>query len=120
MAQEEMSPPFQAAAATSNITPPLGEPVIGSFAPFPSKHVHDELLVRCLVLDDGQVRLALADTKFYQGDDISLIEAYIGYVEGCRNVGPRSRRRSPNACGGLTITVDARHPPDLFGCQLAV
>ncbi|MBT3375110.1 MAG: hypothetical protein HN742_24015 [Lentisphaerae bacterium] len=59
MAQEEKSPQFQAGAATSNITPPLGKPIIGSFSPFPSKHVHDELLVRCLVLDDGQVQLAL-------------------------------------------------------------
>ncbi|MBT4818171.1 MAG: hypothetical protein HON70_20860, partial [Lentisphaerae bacterium] len=59
MAQEEKSPQFQAGAATSNITPPLGKPIIASFSPFPSKHVHDELLVRCLVLDDGQVQLAL-------------------------------------------------------------
>ncbi len=50
---------LQAGAATSNITPPLGEPIIGGFAPFPSKHVHDELQARCLVLDDGQTRLAL-------------------------------------------------------------
>ncbi len=50
---------LQAGAATSNITPPLGEPIIGGFAPFPSTHVHDELQARCLVLDDGQSRLAL-------------------------------------------------------------
>lgn len=52
-------PVFQAGAATSNITPPLGENIIGGFAPFPSTHVHDELHARCLVLDDGQTRLAL-------------------------------------------------------------
>ena len=50
---------FQAGAATSNITPPLGKSIVGGFAPFPSTHVHDELHARCLVLDDGKTRLAL-------------------------------------------------------------
>ena len=50
---------FRAGAATSNITPPLGTDIIGGFAPFPSTNVHDELHARCLVLDDGQTKLAL-------------------------------------------------------------
>jgi neutral/alkaline ceramidase-like enzyme len=50
---------FQAGAATSNITPPLGMSIVGGFAPSPSTHVHDELHARCLVLDDGKTRLAL-------------------------------------------------------------
>lgn len=50
---------FQAGAATSNITPPIGSEIIGGFVPYPSKHVHDELHARCLVLDDGTTRLAL-------------------------------------------------------------
>jgi hypothetical protein len=50
---------FQAGAATSVITPPLGEKIIGGFAPFPSTHIHDELHARCLVLDDGENKLAL-------------------------------------------------------------
>jgi hypothetical protein len=52
-------PVFQAGAATSVITPPLGEKIVGGFAPFPSTHIHDELHARCLVLDDGKTRLAL-------------------------------------------------------------
>jgi len=52
-------PRLQAGAATSNITPEIGREVIGGFVPFPSKHVHDELHARCLVLDDGQTKLAL-------------------------------------------------------------
>jgi hypothetical protein len=52
---------FKAGAATSNITPPLGMTIVGNFAPQPvAKHVHDELHVRCLVLDDGQTKLAFA------------------------------------------------------------
>src|SRR5262245_31496633 len=50
---------FRAGAATSNITPPLGSPVVGGFAPFPSTHIHDELHARCLVLDDGATKLVL-------------------------------------------------------------
>ncbi|MGE3409211.1 MAG: neutral/alkaline non-lysosomal ceramidase N-terminal domain-containing protein, partial [Pirellulales bacterium] len=56
----EGSPPvLKAGAATSNLTPDLGSPIIGGFAPYPAKHIHDELHARCLVLDDGQTRLAL-------------------------------------------------------------
>ena len=50
---------LKAGAATSNITPPIGQNIIGGFSPAPSTHVHDELHARCLVLDDGQTRLAL-------------------------------------------------------------
>lgn len=53
------SPPLQAGAATSNITPELGTIVVGGFAPYPAQHVHDELHARCLVLDDGHTRIAL-------------------------------------------------------------
>lgn len=55
----ESTPPLRAGAATSNITPPLGTLRVGSFAPYPSVHVHDELYARCLVLDDGNTTLAL-------------------------------------------------------------
>jgi hypothetical protein len=52
---------LMAGAATSNITPPLGLEIVGNFAPRPiANHVHDELHVRCLVLDDGETRLAFA------------------------------------------------------------
>lgn len=50
---------FRAGAATSNITPPLGQPIVGGFVPFPATHVHDELHARCLVLDDGKTKLVL-------------------------------------------------------------
>lgn len=48
---------FRAGAATSNITPPLGEGIVGNFEIPPATHVHDELHARCLVLDDGATRL---------------------------------------------------------------
>lgn len=51
--------PLKAGAATSNITPPLGGSVVGGFKPFPATHIHDELHARCLVLDNGEKKLAL-------------------------------------------------------------
>jgi neutral ceramidase len=51
------TPDFRAGAATSNITPPLGNPIVGGFLPFPATHVHDELHARCLVLDDGKTKV---------------------------------------------------------------
>lgn len=58
-AAEPAKAPLQAGAATSNITPELGEKIVGGFLPFPATHVHDELHARCLVLDDGGTKLAL-------------------------------------------------------------
>ncbi len=49
---------FQAGAATSNITPFLGGGIIGGWTRPPAKHINDELHARCLVLDDGDTRLA--------------------------------------------------------------
>ena len=50
---------FRAGAAATNITPPLGQRIIGGWSPIEATHVHDELHARCLVLDDGKTRLAL-------------------------------------------------------------
>ena len=47
-----------AGAATSNITPEIGAIIVGGFDPFPATHIHDELHARCLVLDNGEKRLA--------------------------------------------------------------
>ena len=51
---------FRAGAATSNITPAIGTPTVGGWAPVPSTHVHDDLHVLCLALDDGATRLGFA------------------------------------------------------------
>lgn len=51
-------PVLRAGAATSNITPTIADASPGKGRP-PATHVHDELHARCLVLDDGQAKLAL-------------------------------------------------------------
>lgn len=49
---------FKAGAAKINITPDLGGDIIGGFHPFPSKNIHDDLWARCLVLDNGETKVA--------------------------------------------------------------
>lgn len=49
---------FRAGAAMADITPPLGEMVVGGFAPFPATAIHDKLYAKCLVLDDGETQIA--------------------------------------------------------------
>ncbi|MFA7174610.1 MAG: hypothetical protein WC340_14595 [Kiritimatiellia bacterium] len=49
---------FRAGASTANITPFLGEGIAGGWIPLPlATSVHDELHVRSLALDDGEVQL---------------------------------------------------------------
>ena len=50
---------LQAGAATANITPSLGAPIVGGWAPLPATYVHDELHARALVLDDGTSKVAI-------------------------------------------------------------
>jgi neutral ceramidase len=50
---------FRAGAAASDITPPLGSPIVGGWTPTPATHVHDQLYARALVLDDGTTRVAI-------------------------------------------------------------
>lgn len=53
-AQKELR--LEAGAATVNITPPLGELVVGGFSPLPADDVHDELHVRTIVLTERPVK----------------------------------------------------------------
>lgn len=51
--------PLKAGAATADITPELGLPIVGGFVPSPSTNIHDPLRARCLVVDDGTTKVAL-------------------------------------------------------------
>jgi hypothetical protein len=66
---------FRAGAATSNITPAIGGPIVGGFRPVPSDHVHDELHARCLVLDNGETWLALVVCDLLGADRAVFDEA---------------------------------------------
>jgi neutral ceramidase len=56
----EPAGPLRAGAATSSVTPKLGTSINGGMRDQRALHVHDELHARCLVLDDGKTRLAIA------------------------------------------------------------
>ena len=87
-ADEEKDIVLRAGAATSNITPPLGTLRAGSFAPYPTTHVHDELYARCLVLNDGDTMIALVTVDlvgFHRSVSVEarrLIEEKIGIPPG--------------------------------------
>lgn len=50
---------LRAGAAASNITPMLDGNIVGGWSSPKATYIHDELLARCLVLDDGAVRIVL-------------------------------------------------------------
>ena len=50
---------FRAGAATANITPWIGVQINGNFTWHSGTNVHDELHARCVVMDDGEHRLAI-------------------------------------------------------------
>ena len=54
-----MSTSLQAGAATANITPWLGIEVPGGHRTRYAENVDDELLAKALVLDNGEMRIAL-------------------------------------------------------------
>ncbi|HWA99972.1 MAG TPA: hypothetical protein VG713_15845, partial [Pirellulales bacterium] len=58
-ASQPGEPVLLAGAATSNITPAIGPNSAARSSKPPATHVHDELHARCLVLDDGQAKLAI-------------------------------------------------------------
>ena len=96
---------LQAGAATSNITPPLGKDIIGGFQGFPSKHVHDELYARCLVLDDGKTRLALVVCDllgFHRGvsdEARKLIQEHTGIPPECVLISATHTHSASSALG---------------------
>lgn len=56
---EAQTKKFSAGASTSDITPPLGTPIIGNWDSPPATYIHDQLHVKSLVLDDGDQELII-------------------------------------------------------------
>jgi neutral ceramidase len=50
---------LKAGASVINVTPFLGEVLIGGFGSPVAKYIHDELYARSLVLDDGETQIAI-------------------------------------------------------------
>ena len=56
---------LKAGAATSNMTPDIGSPIVGGHLPVPSTHVHDDLHVRVLCFDHAGQRNAIGIRKHH-------------------------------------------------------
>lgn len=98
-------PVFQAGAATSNITPPLASNQAARSSRRQATHVHDELHARCLVLDDGQSRLALVVC------DLRHISAEV--VAGAKQIIQRSTGIPPES-----VLISATHTHTSTGAKL--
>lgn len=104
--------PFLAGAATSNITPEIGQEIIGGFVPYPSKHVHDELHVRCLVLDDGKTKLALVVCdllgihRIVSSEARQLIQEKVGIPPECVMISATHTHTASSALGQNRLKPD--------------
>lgn len=103
---------LQAGAATSNITPDIGQEIIGGFVPYPSKHVHDELHARCLVLDDGKTKLALVVCdllgihRVVSTDARRLIQETLGIPPECVMISATHTHSASSALGTNRLKPD--------------
>lgn len=95
---------FRAGAATSNITPQLGISVNGYFNDRVAKHIQDELHARCLVLDDGKIRLAFVVC------DSCMIPRTV--VEAAR-----TRIQQRTGLPGSHVLISATHTHTAPACQ---
>jgi hypothetical protein len=66
---------FRAGASVSDITPPLGTPVVGNFIEPLATNIHDELHARCLALDDGATKLVFVIVDNVGVDQVVFDEA---------------------------------------------
>jgi hypothetical protein len=103
---------FQAGAATSNITPEIGREIVGGFMPSPSKHVHDELHARCLVLDDGRTKLALVVCdllgihRVVSDEARKIIEERLGIPRECVLISATHTHSASSALGQNRLQPD--------------
>ena len=106
---------FRAGAAKVNITPLMNVPLDGAIMQIgPAKQVHDELFARCLVFDDGRVKLGLAivDNTMISTDIIDnakqLIEKYTGIAPERVLISATHSHSTPRGLTGL-IPGSAEH-----------
>lgn len=60
VATADEPPELRAGASVVPITPAMGLPIVGNWNAPPATKIHDDLHVRCLVLDNGETQVAFA------------------------------------------------------------
>jgi neutral ceramidase len=103
MAEKHM----KAGAATACITPGLGTSLAGSMTDRTAEMIHDELTARCLVLDNGETRLALVVLDLIAADKKWLAEIR-------HQITSFTSIPISNICISCTHTHSAPTPVDLF------
>jgi neutral ceramidase len=88
---------LRAGATAADVTPPLGERVIGGFEPFPSTAIHDNLYARCLVLDNGETQIA-----FVICDNLGIVQDV--YDEARRRIAKETKLPPRNVLMAATHT----------------
>lgn len=102
-----------AGAAASNITPFIGGDIIGGFNPFPSTHIHDELHARCVVLDNGEKRLAIVVCDLLGGakqmfdEAARLVKEQTGIPRECVLISATHTHSAVSALSENRYSVDA-------------
>jgi hypothetical protein len=101
-----------AGAARACITPALGTSLAGSMTDRTAESVHDELSARCLVLDNGETRVALVV--------LDLIAAKKEWLAEIRHqITSFTKIPITNICISCTHTHSAATPVDLFQSSAA-
>jgi len=102
-----MADTLKAGAARSNITPPLGTLLAGSFSARKSVDVHDELHAKALVLDNGETRIAIvvcdliAAPRKYLDKSKELIQERCGIPPENVLISCTHTHTGPSSCGLL-------------------
>jgi hypothetical protein len=107
---------FRAGASLSNITPPLGEGIVGNFGtPPPAKHIHDQLHVRSLALDNEETKLvfAIVDNVGIKREVFDEAKPWLMAQPGCQSYSLRSLYPT-----GLELKAKSRLKPT-FTIKLA-
>jgi neutral ceramidase len=110
---------FRAGAATSNITPWLGVSINGGMSDRKATHVHDELHARCIVLDDGNSRLAFAvcDMCMIPRDVMDRAKEIVQHETGIAPdrvlISATHTHEAPTAAGVFQSDPDPAYPPFL-------
>jgi hypothetical protein len=106
---------LRAGAATANITPLLGIEINGGTAPSYATHVHDELMSRALVLDDGETRLAFVVVDCCLMDrpvcDAAkeLISKHTGIAPDRVSISATHTHSAGSVCGGHLSEADPEY-----------
>ena len=80
---------FKAGAATSNITPNLGDFIIGNFGTPEATYVHDEIHAKSLALDDGENKLIFVIVELL-GLNHNLINDVKKNIQEKTNISPNN------------------------------